>query len=373
VTSLGNLPDDTISRIERLAAALVNQDKARTIVPPKRNADGFWFGGGNLAEDAHGRLYLSGRYRSSGDSRTGLGAGERGLELAVFHSDDRGRTFTPVLSMTKRDLSRPGREVVSIEGTSLFFGRSGVELFISSEKDGIPYPKGLEQFRKPGTGIWTIDRLSAARPEQLSPELVEPLVESNDPAHLHVKDPYICRDGGGREVLIFCSHPFNWTSSNSCYAIRPGGGAAFDAPRYGFFARGLTWDVAMSRITGTLVVPQVGRLRGLPQLMLFFYDGGESVRRYEEHPSAVSRPRGYSCEELGGLAVGLADEAPAPVRLSTLFPSFVSPHGTGCSRYVKTLTTREGIYATWQQSQSDRSQPLVMNVLSHEEIREILE
>lgn len=366
------IPRDAAERLEKFAAALIDQDAARIIVEPKRNSDGYWFGGGNLAEDREGAFYLSGRFRNAGDSRTGVGAGERGAELAIFKSTDRGRTFRSILTLTKQDLSVPGREVISIEGSALYFGPKGCELFVSSEKAGIAYPAGLERFRKSGTGIWTIDRIRAESPEALARSAIEPLILSEDPAHLHVKDPHLYRNAQEEDVLIFCSHPFNWSSSNSAYALRRSPDVAFEEPRYGFFPRGFTWDVAMSRITGTLLVPQVGRFAELPPLILFFYDGGESVRNYEEHAKAVRRPRGYSCEELGGLAVGPAAGAPEPARLSTLFPSFVSPHGTGSSRYVRTLTTKEGIYATWQQSQETRSQPLVMSFLPHERARELL-
>ena len=61
-----------------------------------------------------------------------------------------------------------------------------------------------------------------------------------------------------------------------------------------------------------------------------------------------------------------------PERLSTLAPAFVSPHGTGCSRYVDVLFTEEYAYATWQQSQDDLSQPLVMNVVEMSTVAEML-
>jgi hypothetical protein len=44
----------------------------------------------------------------------------------------------------------------------------------------------------------------------------------------------------------------------------------------------------------------------------------------------------------------------------------------GTSRYVDVLTTAEGYYVTWQQSQPDRSQPLVMNFLSHTDAKALL-
>jgi hypothetical protein len=128
----------------------------------------------------------------------------------------------------------------------------------------------------------------------------------------------------------------------------------------------------MSRITGVLRVPQVGAFRKLPGISLYFYDGGESMRRYEEHSQAVKRPRGYSCEEIGGLAWGFDEDFPRLQRLSPYLPLFISPYGTGSSRYAKLLRTREGVFAFWQQSQDNLSQPLVTHFLDNEEILRIL-
>ena len=62
-----------------LAKALVDQDAAKVLVAPQQDADGFWFGSGNIIEPEPGRYLLCGRYRNHGDSRTGTGAGARGL------------------------------------------------------------------------------------------------------------------------------------------------------------------------------------------------------------------------------------------------------------------------------------------------------
>jgi hypothetical protein len=106
---------------------------------------------------------------------------------------------------------------------------------------------------------------------------------------------------------------------------------------------------------------------------LLFYDGGECVRNHEEHQQAVRRARGYSCEEVGGAAYVVDGDLSRITRLSKHQPLFISPHGTGCSRYVDVLATDEGYYATWQQSQSDGSQPLVMNFLPRAAAEEILQ
>ena len=88
-------------------------------------------------------------------------------------------------------------------------------------------------------------------------------------------------------------------------------------------------------------------------------------------PAAAKRPRGYSCEEIGGIGFACEEDFPEIISFSEDFPAFISPHGTGCSRYVSTLQTNEGILATWQQSQKDESQPLVANFLSNDKILKI--
>ena len=127
----------------------------------------------------------------------------------------------------------------------------------------------------------------------------------------------------------------------------------------------------MTRGTCIVDMPQVGILRN-KRISLFFYDGGECVRNFEEHERALKRPRGYSCEELGGAAYIENGSLNHVERISKEFPLFISPHGTGCSRYVDVLRTKDGMYATWQQSQDNKSQPLVMHFLSNEEIQELL-
>ncbi|MBX2999012.1 MAG: hypothetical protein KF893_10930 [Caldilineaceae bacterium] len=351
--------------------ALVDQEHAHILIPPQQPASGFWFGGGNVVEAPDGTFYLTGRYRNAGDSRTGLGAGERGLELAIFASTDRGQSFNKILSFSKADLSYPGGEVLSIEGSALNITADGVELYVSSEKADVYYPPDLAEFQKTGTGVWTIDVVAAPTIADLRSAEARPLLRAEDPRVLHVKDPVIYRRANGDTVLVFCTHPFNWSSSNSAYAIRHTGAEAFSAPNYDFFPRGFTWDVAMSRITCLLDVPRLGEFAHTAPGMLAFYDGGESLRQYEEHSKAVRRPRGYSCEEIGGVAL-IAEALSHSERLSLYFPSFVSSTGTGCSRYVDVLPTDEGFFVTWQQSQPDLSQPLVTHFLSREDAEKIL-
>ena len=355
----------------KLAQALVNQHGARVLIPPHAAREGFWFGAGNLVAGPDGAWYLVGRYRDEGDSRAGLGKGARGLELALFRSTDQGASFSRVLSFAKQDLAAGEREVVSIEGAKLRFHEGGVELYVSTEKSGIGYPPGLESYLKPGTGVWTIDLLEAPSVAELKGRRPRTIIEASDPRWLHAKDPVVFDAASGDTLLYFCTHPFNWSSSNAALAVRPRGAQAFSAPDFGFFPRGYAWDVAITRISGLCRVPAAGT-RIPAGASLVFYDGGESIRPLQEHAAAVRRPRGYSCEELGGVALMVEPRYDEVQRLSVALPAFVSPYGTGCSRYVSVLETGEGYVATWQQSQPDLSRPLVANFLSRAEAEQVL-
>lgn len=355
--------------LENFCRLAVDQQRARVIVPAYEASLGFWFGGGNMVADPEGNLYLVGRYRNQGDSRTGLASGSRGLELAIFRSTDQASSFEKIVSFRKQDLSRASTPVLSIEGSALVFTDQGVELYVSTEKDGVGYPSGFERFLKPGTGVWSIDRLSAPSIEGLTSAKVEPLLASDEPSTIHVKDPFLYQSQRG-PVLFFCSHPFSWTCSNTGYVYLD----AIREPQsvvHHFFPRGNVWDVAMSRGTCILDVPPLGDFLEQPT-SLMFYDGGECVRNHVEHQQASQRPRGYSCEELGGAAYFSRDAWEQSVRLSRYEPMFISPHGSGCSRYVDVLSRPEGMYVTWQQAQEDGSQPLVVNFISREEIASVL-
>ena len=357
-------------RLRDLGQLLIDQERARVIVDPQRPAAGHWFGGGNMVQDNDGTLWLVGRFRNQGDSRTGLGMGERGLELAIFSSDDRGESWTKTLSLNKRDLNVDSREVLSIEGTALRLTDSGVELYLSTEKTGIEYPYGLKSYLKPGTGVWTVDRITAPSIQQLADGPVETILASEDPRTVQVKDPFIFQHNGETH-LLFCTHPFCWSSSNTGYVKLDQQSQFSGDPDFDFFPRGYTWDVAMTRGTSVVPVPRVG-LFADQDVALFFYDGGECVRNLDQHAAAVKRPRGYSCEELGGLACIQNGDLATVQRLSINQPAFVSPFGTGCSRYVDVLATDDGYYATWQQSQADLSQPLVMHFVSRDDVAKLL-
>lgn len=359
-------------KLIRLGTNLIDAKRARILIEPTQNAPGYWFGGGNMVRNPKdGELLLSGRYRDAGDSRSGLSQGQRGRELAIFRSSDDGLNFTKVRSWNKSDLYC-GSTSLSIEGSALRINKRRVEVLVSIERIR-SYPRRLTNFQKPGTGIWSIDTFAATTIEKLAPhENIKRLLASDDPAYLHIKDPNLSPGFGRNEYLmLYCAHPYTWSSSTSGWARLSAQGCSNQNPD--FFPRGSTWDVAACRITGRLPIPRTGAFARMPPISLYFYDAAECLRPLTDHTRAVSRPRGYSCEELGGLAYGWDRDFPKLTRLSRLEPLFVSAHGTGCNRYVSVLAEPSGhLFATWQQSNEAQAQPLMGNRLSPGRIASIL-
>ena len=370
-----NLPEDLETRLTELCQRLLDQHSARLIIDPLGQSSGYWFGGGNICLNPTGQILISGRFRNQGDARTGTGEGTRGLECAVFAADSPHAKFEKILSLSKKDLSH-SEEVVSIEGVSLLpklSNENEYDFFISTEKK-MPYPKSLINFQKPGTGVWSIDLLkSNDGMNSFDLSQMRTVARSEKGSTLHYKDPVALHGEHGETIILFCHHPFSWSSSNTGLLSRKNGSESFQLISENILSRGNSWDVACSRITERLKVPQVGPFADLPKLSLYFYDGAECLRPLDQNPKAAKRPRGYSCEELGGLAWGWDHAFPELHKISVNFPSFISPKGTGCSRYTSATSLEDGsLFATWQQSQENESQPLVGHHLSSSEVIRIL-
>ena len=226
-TRLGPQVED---RLKALARTLVDDSAARIVREPTSNAPGFWFGSGGIARDADGAYYICGRYRDQGDSRTGVGAGRRGWKLVVTRGADPGAEFEEIWSAEKSDLGTERGAVVSIEGSAIFRRDDGtVELYVSTEKDRA-YPDLVASAQKPGTGIWDIDVVSAGSFDTFRADQLRPLIWSDDPTTLHIKDPSVSVTPAGETLLIFCHHGFNWSSSSTGTMLRQCGSDEWGSP-----------------------------------------------------------------------------------------------------------------------------------------------
>jgi len=378
------------SSLKEIGNLLINQENARIVLEPTEKEKGYWIGSGNAVE-VDGYVYLIARYRDSGDSTTALEKGTRGRELAIFKAKapkdekefQKNFSFEKIHSWTKEDVSVQGEVVLSIEGSCLIPLNDVVYVLVGSEKR-VEYPKEVEEYQKKGTGIWSIDCFHAPTIAELNPKnKIRRLIQSEDPSYLHFKDPHpVHYFNWGENVIdiMFCVHSFSWSCGTT-------GFASFNIARDGSFAllleqnslktdilkRGSTWDVAVSRITSQFSLPKCGILEPQPNLSLYFYDGAECFREHEENERGKTRKRGYCCEELGGLVYSFDHEFLNFKRLSPYLPEFISPNGTGCSRYHNTLKLSEGgILVFWQQSQTNGSQPLVANFVNKATIENLL-
>lgn len=371
---MSTLSQECSDSLRELGLRLLDQRSARILVPTLGKESGYWFGGGNLVQNTDGTILACGRYRNHGDARTGTGAGERGLEFAIFKAGSSHDPFRKIFSLSKSDLSIE-EEVVSIEGGALLppkDEKGNWELFVSTEKKS-SYPKPLIHFQKPGTGVWSINLIEGEEIDSLSVSSMRTVIKPGIPSSLHVKDPVAFRINDRSTELVYCHHPFSWSSSNTGLARRTEDRDDFDPVSDNVLPRGNSWDVACSRVTERLPVPAIGRFADLPPLSMYFYDGAECLRPLDQSPKAAKRPRGYSCEELGGLAWGWDAEFPKLSKISVDFPLFLSPHATGCSRYASAIFLGDGsLLGAWQQAQPDGSQPLVSNHLGKAEIDRIL-
>ena len=346
--------------------------RGRRLVEPTKDRDGFWFGGGNSVRDpSDGSLWLIGRYRDAGDSRTGLTTGPRGRALAIFRSTDNGRSFAEMRTWDKSDLYC-GSAVLSIEGSALRLNKRRVQVLVSTEKVRL-YPRPVAAFQKPGTGVWSIDAFAATSIDQPRPAGVDCPTADERRSSLSApqRPPTSQPEKADTPCCSIAPIPILGLPALSGRAVL----AADSGESHGhdFFPRGPTWDVAALRITCRLPVSKVGAFACLPSLSLYFYDGAESMHPLKTHAKGVVRPRGYSCEELGGLAYGFDRQFPRLHRLSHLQPLFVSPEGTGCSRYVSVLTEADGgLFATWQRSTQTRSQPLFGHRLTPRRVEALL-
>ena len=108
-----NLKNEQVDQLRELGLRLIDQNSAKILIPAQKQEPGFWFGGGNIIQEKNGRILICGRYRNAGDSTTGTGAGERGLEFSIFAGESTNTDFSKILSFSKHfELPHPFHEMV---------------------------------------------------------------------------------------------------------------------------------------------------------------------------------------------------------------------------------------------------------------------
>ena len=150
------LPSKSIDKLRPLAVRLIDQRECKQLIQPLGSGEGFWFGGGNFIQMNDGNIFVCGRYRNHGDARTGVGAGERGLEFSVFQVSENFESATKVFALSKSELSFDS-EVVSIEGGCLINSVDGHGVERLYQRKRKKHTQGVHKLPKARTGVWSID------------------------------------------------------------------------------------------------------------------------------------------------------------------------------------------------------------------------
>lgn len=310
---------------------LFDPEEGVTIIEPAGSGPGNWAGApGVIYDPASERFYLSYRVRKPQPIRGG--------ECYIASSTD-GVHFDVIWSATKGD-----------------FGSPSVERFgIAKAPDGswLLYPSYVD----PGDNRWRIDVIQADDPASFDVSKRQKVFTASDVGVEGVKDAWVMRLNGFYYMLISYAarmetlspeqqermhatadiYNTGLTLSSSAMAVSQDGikyewlGDVFP-PRAG------AWDGYAARL-GCVVATEYG--------WIGYYDGSASVEgNYEER-------------------TGLAQSFDLRhfQRLTFDGPALVSPHGSGCLRYIDAVPMKDEILLYYEYCRPDGSHELRMNRL----------
>ena len=283
-------------------------DRSIVVREPLGQGPGWWAGApGAFIDPRDSAVYLTYRYR-----RPRGVAPDRGGETRLARSAD-GLAFEDVCALTKDQFDSP-----SIERCAIQRAPDGAWLWYVSYVDG-------------GTGCWRTDLLEAPRPDAFDPATRTLLFDASPPGIEGVKDPWVLRVGPVWYMLLsYARSPdahasdqqkhgtadiYNTGLTLSCTALA----TSLDGRVWHWQGDVLSprrpgaWDSYAARLTCAL--PHAGGWLG-------FYDGSADVAG--------------NYEERAGLAVGAGLFAWRS--LTPDGPALVSPHASGCLRYIDSIT-----------------------------------
>jgi len=331
---------------------LFDPDQGITIRTPPGQGRGYWVGAPTVWFDrTDRRFYLSYRLR-----RPRGVAPDRGAETRIAVSAD-GIHFEDVWRAAKDQFDSP-----SIERCSLARGRDGRWQYFVSFVDG-------------RDGRWRVDRLEAESIDKLDPASRRPVFTADQLGIEGVKDPNVFVHGGiywmllsyvptpagaTHEQMHASADIYNTGLSLSCSAVASsldGKDWLWHGPIMRPQPGSGRWDAYATRVC--CVVPA-------GPIWIAYYDGARSVEEnYEERtglavggicPEPAAGPASPSTG-----AAPLPAGAPAPVGGLLAFrsitphgPALVSPHGSGCLRYVDVVR-----FGSERESPGSSSGPLI--------------
>jgi len=310
-------------------------EQGQTVLEPEAPGPGYWVGAPSVLWDADRNSYLL-TYRR----RRPRGVDpDRGYVAHVAESQD-GQRFEDVWTVEKSA-----------------FGTTSMEKFSLAREPGGPY-RLYVCYVDPADSRWRIDVLEADRPEAFDPGLARPALTAASTGTEGVKDPWVFKLGGLWHMLVSfaAARPVDAATRRQMHAtadvfntgvlVAPTGLAVSeDGVNWGWYGEVFgvgdegAWDAYQSRI---------GSLLYRAPLWLGYYDGSASVEgNYEER-----------C----GLAYSFDLRNWERVTLSG--PALVSPHGSGCLRYVDVVPRQGQLHFYYEYARPDGSHELRRSVVS---------
>jgi hypothetical protein len=316
-------------------APLFAPEEGFTIIEPVGTGPGWWAGAPSAVYDEQAaRFYLYYRIR-----RPRGVAPDRGGECYIGESRD-GRSFRTIWSATKDQF-----ETDSMERAALHKGLDGAwRLYLS--------------YVDPRSRKWRIDLMGAASPDGFDPKAARCVFDPDDLGLEGIKDPYVLTLGGRYFMIVSYATrggPLSASQEDVLHATadayntglvrsRTGLASSCDGRHFTWHGDILSpgdsgWDAYCTRICSVVYLPPV--FTGL-------YDGAADVRgNYEERT---------------GIAVSM--DMRHWDRVSTAGPALVSPHASGCLRYVDAVQLPDRIHYYYEYARPDGSHETRLNVVA---------
>lgn len=314
---------------------LFDPEEGHTVVEPLDSGSGWWAGAPSAVWDHEkAKFYLYYRLRRPRGVEL-----DRGGECVIAESTD-GINFNPIWRAEKTAF-----ESDSVERAALFKGLDNVwRLYLS--------------YVDPDHQMWRVDLMEADRPDRFEPASRHTVFDPVDLNIEGIKDPFVFTLGHEYHMLLsYAKRSGNLTRkqegdlhatadayNTGLTVSRTGLATSSDGRTFSWegdiFSPGSSdWDGWCTRICSLVYLPPV---------FTAFYDGASDVSgNYEERTGLAS---GTDIRKLRSLS-------PAGPRL-------VSPHASGCLRYLDALQFTDRIHYYYEYAREDGSHETRVNIVT---------
>lgn len=297
--------------------------RGTVVAEPVGDGPGYWAGAPAVCRDLDtGDIYLYYRIRRPRNVEP-----ERGGECRILRSED-GVHFEPVWSAVK---SQFGSD--SMERAALGRGPDGVwRLFLS--------------YVDPDTKKWRVDRMEADRPDSFDPTTTECLFDPDDLGVEGVKDPVLFHHDGAHHMILSYATPLSDVEGGdgAMHATADAYNTGLVVSRTGLATSGNGRDYDWQ---GDLFSPETDGWDRWCRRICCVVPGPDGLTAYYDGAADVSE----NYEERTGIAVG--PDLRSLTSATPDGPCLVSPHATGCLRYMDALILDDRVLYYYELARPD--------------------